>query len=44
VAARDGLTPKAEAARDRLLEHIERMGRIAQRLQDRRQNAEAAGD
>jgi acyl-[acyl-carrier-protein] desaturase len=38
-----GLSSEAEASRDRLLGHVERMGRIAQRLQDRRQNAEAAG-
>ena len=44
VAELEGLTPEAEAARDRLLDHIERMGRIALRLQDRRQNGEAAGD
>jgi acyl-[acyl-carrier-protein] desaturase len=37
-----GLTPEADAARDRLLDHIERMGRIAERLRAR-QNAEAAG-
>jgi acyl-[acyl-carrier protein] desaturase len=44
VAELEGLTPEAEASRDRLLDHIERMGRIALRLQDRRQNGEAAGD
>jgi len=38
-----GLTAEAEASRDRLLSHIDRMGRVARRLQDRRQNAEAAG-
>jgi acyl-[acyl-carrier-protein] desaturase len=37
-----GLTPEAEAARDRLLDHIDRMGRIANRVRSR-QNAEAAG-
>ena len=44
VAELEGLTPEAEASRERLLDHIERMGRIAVRLQDRRQNGEAAGD
>jgi acyl-[acyl-carrier-protein] desaturase len=43
VAELAGLSPEAEAARDRLLNYIERMGRVAQRMQDRRQNAEAAG-
>jgi acyl-[acyl-carrier protein] desaturase len=43
VAELTGLSAEAEASRDRLLGHIERMGRIAHRLQDRRQNAEAAG-
>jgi acyl-[acyl-carrier-protein] desaturase len=31
----DGLSSEAEAARDRLVAHIERMGRVARRLQDR---------
>jgi len=37
-----GLSPEADAARDRILDHIDRMGRIAERLRAR-QNAEAAG-
>jgi acyl-[acyl-carrier-protein] desaturase len=37
-----GLSPEADAARNRLLDRIERMGRIAERLRAR-QNAEAAG-
>jgi acyl-[acyl-carrier-protein] desaturase len=38
----EGLSPEAEASRDALLDHIERMGRIARRVQDRRENTEAA--
>ena len=37
-----GLSPEADAARDRIVDHIDRMGRIAERLRAR-QNAEAAG-
>ena len=43
VAELEGLSPEADAARDRLLSYIERMGRVAQRMLNRRQNAEAAG-
>jgi acyl-[acyl-carrier-protein] desaturase len=43
LAELEGLTPDAEAARERLFSHIDRMGRIAQRLGSR-QNVEAAGD
>jgi acyl-[acyl-carrier-protein] desaturase len=32
----EGLTPEAEAARDRVLNYIERMGRVGQRMQERR--------
>ena len=41
VAELDGLTPEAERARDRLLDHIERIGRLARRLVARRE-AEAS--
>ena len=36
VEALTGLTPDAEAARQRLLAHLERLGRVARRLADRR--------
>jgi acyl-[acyl-carrier-protein] desaturase len=36
VEALEGLSPEAEAARDRLLVHIARVGRIGRRLADRR--------
>jgi acyl-[acyl-carrier-protein] desaturase len=36
VAELTGLTPEAEAARDRLVSHIERVGRVAGRLAERR--------
>ena len=31
-----GLTPEAEEARDRVLQHIEKVGRVARRTADRR--------
>ncbi len=38
-----GLTPEAEEARDRVLQHIEKVGRVARRTADRRdRNANAA--
>jgi acyl-[acyl-carrier-protein] desaturase len=36
VESLEGLDPEAERARDALLEHIERLGRAARRLQERR--------
>jgi len=42
LADLEGLSPDAEAARDRLLGYIERVGRVAERARAR-QNAEAAG-
>jgi len=42
LAELTGLSPEADAARDRIVDHIDRMGRIAERLRAR-QNAEAAG-
>jgi len=42
LAELEGLTPDAEAARERLFSYIDRVGRIAQRLGSR-QNVEAAG-
>jgi acyl-[acyl-carrier-protein] desaturase len=39
VTELEGLSPEAEAARERVVAHIERMGRVARRQQDR---AEAA--
>jgi acyl-[acyl-carrier-protein] desaturase len=37
VAELEGLSPDAEAARERLLERIERIGRVARRLAERRE-------
>jgi acyl-[acyl-carrier-protein] desaturase len=36
IADLEGLTPEAEASRDRLVGYVDKMGRIAQRLQERR--------
>ncbi|MEY3266891.1 MAG: hypothetical protein RJA15_1337 [Actinomycetota bacterium] len=38
----EGLSPTAEQARDRLMHHIERVGRVAKRQADRRASAAAA--
>lgn len=43
VEAVTGLNDEAERARDRMLSHIERLGRVARRLADRRGATAAAG-
>ncbi|HZJ26945.1 MAG TPA: acyl-ACP desaturase [Acidimicrobiia bacterium] len=42
LAEIEGLSPEAEAARDRTLAYIDRIGRVAQRTRDRRQTLASA--
>lgn len=43
LAELEGLSPEAEAARERVLSHIDRVGRIGRRLAERRELVSASG-